>query len=164
MPTYEYTSKGSVGDYSIRICMWTYLTFCFTVAQLLLTFAVWSKWSTFVVLYVSQYSHALSTKQKNIKLINVLFCWNEWAPTFIFVFYFWSGVGEILTVWLNICTVHNSLSMFYVEQTIHTRRQEIGPVLGIILWWLNKQLGLSAASCLIRACEPESSSILFFFK
>ena len=99
MPTYEYTSKGSVGDYSIRICMWTYLTFCFTVAQLLLTFAVWSKWSTFVVLYVSQYSHALSTKQKYIELINVLFCWNEWAPTFIFVFYFWSGVGEILTVY-----------------------------------------------------------------
>ena len=108
-----------------RICMWTYLTFCFTVAQLLLTFAVRSKWSTFVVLYVSQYSHALSTKQKNIELINVLFCWNEWAPTFIFVFYFWSGVGEILNVWLNICTVHNSLSMFYVKQTIHTRRQEI---------------------------------------
>ena len=48
--------------------------FLWSVAQLLLTFAVWSKWSTFVVLYVSQYSHALSTKQKNIELINVLFC------------------------------------------------------------------------------------------
>ena len=82
--------------------------FLWSVAQLLLTFAVRSKWSTFVVLYVSQYSHALSTKQKNIELINVLFCWNEWAPTFIFVFYFWSGVGEILTVWLNICTLYST--------------------------------------------------------
>ena len=47
--------------------------FLWSVAQLLLTFAVRSKWSTFVVLYVSQYSHALSTKQKNIELINVFF-------------------------------------------------------------------------------------------
>ena len=101
MPTYEYTSKGSVGDYTyMYVDIFNFLFyFLWSVAQLLLTFAVWSKWSTFVVLYVSQYSHALSTKQKNIELINVLFCWNEWAPTFIFVFYFWSGVGEILTVY-----------------------------------------------------------------